>query len=73
MAKVSPLTGHLAHVPTTRAVIQGARIDNLHFLAEHNIDRNQVAKQLQEIFCRMIYITGFFHADGHGGEQERSA
>ncbi|KAK4056946.1 hypothetical protein OIO90_001846 [Microbotryomycetes sp. JL221] len=47
--------------------IEGARIDDLDYLARHQIDRNQVAKQLQHIFSRMIYVTGFFHADPHGG------
>ncbi|KAM0790557.1 hypothetical protein ACM66B_004426 [Microbotryomycetes sp. NB124-2] len=47
--------------------IEGARIDDLAYLAKHQIDRNQVAKQLQHIFSRMIYVTGFFHADPHGG------
>lgn len=38
--------------------IEGARIDDLQFLADHSIDRNQVSKQLSHIMSRMIYITG---------------
>lgn len=39
-------------------VIEGARVDNLHYLAEHGIDRNRVAQELSHIFSRMIYVTG---------------
>ncbi|KDE02639.1 ABC1-B atypical protein kinase [Microbotryum lychnidis-dioicae p1A1 Lamole] len=47
--------------------IEGARIDDLAYLEAHQIDRNEVSKELSRIFSRMIYITGFFHADPHGG------
>jgi aarF domain-containing kinase len=47
---------------TLAAVIDGSRIDDMQYLADHNIDRNQVAQQLSHLFTRMIYITGFFHA-----------
>lgn len=47
--------------------IEGARPDDLSFLKEHNIDRNQVAKELASMFSEMVYINGFFHADPHPG------
>ncbi|GAA5998893.1 hypothetical protein JCM5350_003662 [Sporobolomyces pararoseus] len=47
--------------------VKGGRVDDLEFLAKHNIDRNEVSRQIAEITSRMIYITGFFHADLHGG------
>ncbi|TIB93814.1 ABC1-domain-containing protein [Wallemia mellicola] len=47
--------------------IEGARPDDLNFLKEHNIDRNQVAKELASMFSEMVYINGFFHADPHPG------
>ncbi|BGP13038.1 hypothetical protein JCM10213v2_000957 [Rhodosporidiobolus nylandii] len=47
--------------------IQGGRVDDLEYLARHNIDRNAVSREIAEICSRMIYITGFFHADLHGG------
>ncbi|GAA5840887.1 hypothetical protein JCM11251_007630 [Rhodosporidiobolus azoricus] len=47
--------------------IQGGRVDDLDYLARHNIDRNKVSREIAEITSRMIYITGFFHADLHGG------
>ncbi|CEQ40464.1 SPOSA6832_02082 [Sporobolomyces salmonicolor] len=43
--------------------IQGGRVDDLDYLARHKIDRNLVSRQIAEICSRMIYITGFFHAD----------
>ncbi|TIA87990.1 hypothetical protein E3P99_02851 [Wallemia hederae] len=47
--------------------IEGARPDDLNFLQQHNIDRNQVAKELASLFSEMVYINGFFHADPHPG------
>ena len=42
--------------------IEGGRIDDLKYLAEHNIDRNTVALEVQRIFCRMVHLNGWFHA-----------
>lgn len=42
--------------------IQGGRVDDLAYLAEHNIDRNKVALELSRIFNQMVFVTGFFHA-----------
>lgn len=39
-------------------VIEGSRLDDLEYLARHNIDRNRVSQELTRIFSRMIYITG---------------
>ncbi|TDL26259.1 ABC1-domain-containing protein [Rickenella mellea] len=47
--------------------IQGGRVDDLSYLAEHNIDRNKVALELQRIFCQMVHLNGWFHADPHPG------
>ena len=42
--------------------IEGGRVDDLEYLAEHNIDRNKVALEIQRIFCQMVHINGWFHA-----------
>ncbi|KAL1945968.1 hypothetical protein VTO73DRAFT_1970 [Trametes versicolor] len=47
--------------------IQGGRVDDLIYLADHNIDRNKVSLELARIFCQMVHINGFFHADPHPG------
>ncbi|KAL8279161.1 hypothetical protein RQP46_008417 [Phenoliferia psychrophenolica] len=47
--------------------IEGSRVDDLHYLAEHGIDRNVVAQELSHIFSRMIYNTGWLHGDPHAG------
>ena len=47
--------------------IDGARVDDLKYLKEHNIDRNQVSRELSRIFSQMVYHNGFFHADPHHG------
>lgn len=42
--------------------IEGGRVDDLQFLADHDIDRNKVALEIQRIFCQMVFINGWFHA-----------
>lgn len=42
--------------------IEGSRVDDLEYLAQHNIDRNKVALEIQRIFCQMVHINGWFHA-----------
>lgn len=42
--------------------IQGGRVDDLKYLADHNIDRNKVALELSRIFNQMVFINGWFHA-----------
>ncbi|KAI9449412.1 ABC1-domain-containing protein [Lactarius psammicola] len=47
--------------------IDGARVDDLEYLAAHNIDRNKVSLELSRIFSQMVYLDGWFHADPHPG------
>lgn len=47
--------------------IQGARVDDLAYLAKERIDRNKVALELARIFGRMVFVHGWFHADPHPG------
>jgi aarF domain-containing kinase len=42
--------------------IQGGRVDDLPYLAQHGIDRNKVAIELSRIFNQMVFIHGWFHA-----------
>ena len=42
--------------------IEGARVDDLKYLAAHKIDRNKVSLELSRIFSQMVYIDGWFHA-----------
>jgi aarF domain-containing kinase len=42
--------------------IQGGRVDDLAYLAEHDIDRNKVALELSRIFNQMVFVNGWFHA-----------
>ncbi len=42
--------------------IQGARVDDLQYLADASIDRNKVALELSRIFNQMVFINGWFHA-----------
>ncbi|KAI0360911.1 ABC1-domain-containing protein [Trametes cingulata] len=47
--------------------IQGGRVDDLVYLSDNNIDRNKVSLELSRIFCQMVHINGWFHADPHPG------
>ncbi|WVF69595.1 hypothetical protein IAT40_004373 [Kwoniella sp. CBS 6097] len=47
--------------------IQGARVDDLVYLKNNGIDRNQVSQELSRIFSQMVYLNGHFHADPHHG------
>jgi len=47
--------------------IRGARVDDLAYLKENGIDRNQVSQELSRIFSQMVYLNGHFHADPHHG------
>ncbi|EFI28146.1 atypical/ABC1/ABC1-B protein kinase [Coprinopsis cinerea okayama7 len=47
--------------------IEGGRVDDLEYLARHNIDRNKVAVELSRIFSEMVFHNGWFHADPHPG------
>lgn len=42
--------------------IQGARVDDLGYLAAQGIDRNKVALELTRVFNRMVFLNGYFHA-----------
>lgn len=42
--------------------IQGARVDDLGYLAEQGIDRNKVALELMRVFSQMVFLNGYFHA-----------
>lgn len=38
--------------------IEGARVDDLVYLKDHSIDRNQVSQELSRIFSQMVYLNG---------------
>ncbi|KAG1450266.1 hypothetical protein G6F56_008401 [Rhizopus delemar] len=47
--------------------ITGARIDNLDYMKQHNIDPAVVSKELTRVFSEMIFVHGFVHCDPHPG------
>lgn len=47
--------------------IEGAKINDMEFLAVHGIDRNRVSQELCKIFSEQVYNHGWFHADPHRG------
>ncbi|KAG8724380.1 hypothetical protein FRC12_024322 [Ceratobasidium sp. 428] len=38
--------------------VKGGRVDDLEYLASHNIDRNAVSQELSRAFSEMVYIHG---------------
>ncbi|CAE6525179.1 unnamed protein product [Rhizoctonia solani] len=38
--------------------VKGGRVDDLEYLAKHNIDRNMVSQELSRAFSEMVYIHG---------------
>jgi hypothetical protein len=46
--------------------IQGARVDDLGYLAAQGIDRNTVALELTRVFNQMVFVNGWFHAVSDG-------
>ncbi|KAL0080335.1 ABC1 family-domain-containing protein [Phycomyces blakesleeanus] len=47
--------------------IEGARIDDLAYMKEHDIDPSTVSTELTEIFSKMMFLHGFLHCDPHPG------
>lgn len=47
--------------------IRGKRVDDLAFLSQHNINRNDVSAELARCFNEMIFFAPKLHCDPHGG------
>lgn len=47
--------------------IEGTKITNLEFLAQHNIDRQELAERLFQFFLDQLLDGGHLHADPHSG------
>lgn len=45
----------------------GVKISNKKAIANWNLDTKDLAKRLIEMYCKMILIDGFYHADPHPG------
>ena len=57
-----PQVIHAAKRVLIMEFIEGGRVDDLEYLANHNIDRNKVAVELSRIFSEMVFRNGWFHA-----------
>ncbi|MFP3323798.1 AarF/UbiB family protein [Planococcus sp. SIMBA_160] len=66
------------HIPvyydeyTTRRVlvmewIEGARITDISFIEEHELNRHEISERLFILFLEQVLYGGQFHADPHGG------
>ncbi len=46
---------------------EGTKIANTQTIKEWGVDQEEIAKRLIELWCKMILIDGFYHADPHPG------
>lgn len=46
---------------------QGVKISNLRQLDDWQLDRQEIADRVLQIYCRMVFKDGFYHADPHPG------
>lgn len=61
---------HWDHTTTevlTLERIEGRKITDVEGLAADGVDRTRVARIFCEMYLKMVFVTGFFHADPHPG------
>lgn len=46
---------------------EGVKVNNIKQLQAWNLDTNELAKRLLELYCEMVLVHGFYHADPHPG------
>lgn len=59
------------HLSTRRVMvmewIEGAKVTDSSFIRENNLNREQIAKRVFDIFTDQLISAGMFHADPHSG------
>ena len=51
----------------TMEFVEGEKITNHQFAKQHNLNQNQLAKNILHLFSKSIFIDGIYHADPHPG------
>ncbi|CAL9146730.1 uncharacterized protein LOC135586769 isoform X1 [Musa acuminata AAA Group] len=51
----------------TMQFCSGHKVDDVEFMRDSNINPQEVAKSLMDIFAQMIFVHGFVHGDPHPG------
>lgn len=51
----------------TTQFMEGAKISDLGALDRMGIDRKALARQVVEVYCKMVFTDGIYHADPHPG------
>ena len=51
----------------TMEFVEGEKITNHQFAKQHNLNQNQLAKNILQLFSKSIFIDGIYHADSHPG------
>lgn len=46
---------------------EGQKISNTQAIANWNLDNEDIAKRLIELYCKMVLVDGYYHADPHPG------
>ena len=51
----------------TETFVQGVKIGDVAALEAAGIDRAELARRVVRVFCQMVFVDGFYHADPHPG------
>ncbi|RYE75998.1 MAG: AarF/ABC1/UbiB kinase family protein, partial [Myxococcales bacterium] len=51
----------------TETFVQGVKIGDVAALDAAGIDRSELARRVVRVFCQMVFVDGFYHADPHPG------
>jgi len=51
----------------TETFVQGTKIGDMAALDAAGIDRPELARRVVRVFCQMVFVDGFYHADPHPG------
>lgn len=62
-----PIRSHSTRRVLTSTFVEGVRLSDTAALDKMGIDKKDLATRLVRIFCQMIFIDGFYHADPHPG------
>lgn len=51
----------------TMEYCEGGKVDDREYMKKHNIDVNEVSRDLGKLYSEMIFVNGYVHCDPHPG------
>ncbi|WAR18693.1 ADCK1-like protein [Mya arenaria] len=51
----------------TMEYCEGGKVNDLEYMQKHNIDVNEVSRDLGKLYSEMIFVNGYVHCDPHPG------